>query len=189
MQTRVLYFPAITEKVESIELSSQVKLSEESACYFHEDKKAQCACSQCGRYLCALCDIEFNNEHICSSCIHSNKSKDKAGQYETKRVLHGSIALFVVFAPFATLVLYVFAFLLAPFNIIYLIVTWKKPGPMYSNFKWRNWLAMIGSVAIVVGMIIGMIAIFSNLGDVFHNSAFNDDIYSELDGLNVVEEE
>ena len=37
----------------------------EAACFYHAEKRATVACSACGRFLCALCDLDFSDHHFC----------------------------------------------------------------------------------------------------------------------------
>jgi len=42
---------------------------EQSACFFHPKAVAADACGKCGRFLCAVCDIEVAGSHFCSECL------------------------------------------------------------------------------------------------------------------------
>jgi len=46
---------------------------EDAQCFFHLGKKAVAICASCGRMLCALCDIEQSNGHVCPRCINERK--------------------------------------------------------------------------------------------------------------------
>ena len=37
----------------------------DATCFYHSRKKAVTPCDNCGRFLCALCEIEFRGERWC----------------------------------------------------------------------------------------------------------------------------
>src|SRR5215510_10233298 len=58
-----------------------------SRCFYHEQKKAVIACDGCGRFLCALCDVEFKDQHLCPSCLQSGQSKGQFAMLDNQRIL------------------------------------------------------------------------------------------------------
>jgi len=57
-----------------------IQQAEDAQCFFHPGKQAVEVCSTCGRMVCALCDIEQSNGHICPSCINDRKRVDEDGR-------------------------------------------------------------------------------------------------------------
>ena len=47
----------------------------EASCFFHAEKRAAVACESCGRFLCALCDLEMEGRHICPTCLAAGRKK------------------------------------------------------------------------------------------------------------------
>lgn len=41
----------------------------DAACFFHPGKRAEAACDQCGRYVCALCQLELDGRTSCPACL------------------------------------------------------------------------------------------------------------------------
>src|SRR6187549_347010 len=74
---QVYAFPALFRPVEAGKTGDLVIVDGESSCFYHPEKKAVVTCSYCGRFLCALCDVDFNGEHLCPPCIESGKKKGK----------------------------------------------------------------------------------------------------------------
>ena len=52
-------------------------MDKEASCFYHPRKKAVIPCSACGRFLCALCDVKFNGNHLCPACLEKGKTKRK----------------------------------------------------------------------------------------------------------------
>ena len=57
----------------------------EASCFFHPEKRAAIACESCGRFLCALCDLEVESSHICPSCLSAGRKKGKQGERRPPR--------------------------------------------------------------------------------------------------------
>ncbi len=55
-------FPALIRPPEVH--SGEVLLEKEASCFFHDNKKAALSCGICGRFICSLCDIEFDGRHL-----------------------------------------------------------------------------------------------------------------------------
>ena len=65
----------------------------EASCFYHPAKKAVLPCESCGRFLCAVCDVEMNGQHLCPACLASGKKKGRLKQLENRRTLYDSLAL------------------------------------------------------------------------------------------------
>lgn len=43
--------------------------ADEATCFVHAEKRAESACDQCGRFMCALCEIRVGDRHLCPQCF------------------------------------------------------------------------------------------------------------------------
>jgi hypothetical protein len=110
-----------------------------TSCFYHPNKKAVVPCALCGRFLCSLCDIDFNEQHLCSSCIEAGKKKRKIRNLENSRVLYDSIALYLAVIP----LLFVWPTILtAPASIFYSVRHWKSPSGIIPRSKVRFVIAI-----------------------------------------------
>ena len=149
-------FPAqFREKAEGHEAQT-ILVEGESACFYHADKKAAAACETCGRFLCALCDIELKGQHLCVSCIQAGASKGKMAHLKRDAILYDEIALAVAVLP---LLIFYFTFITAPAAIVLTILWWKKPLGVLPRRRWRFVLAFLIALAEVAGWIIGIAAL------------------------------
>jgi uncharacterized paraquat-inducible protein A len=85
-------FPAILQSPAAAAPASLV-VEGESSCFYHPAKKAVIVCDNCGRFLCALCDLDLNGRHVCPVCLESGQKKSKFKDLENSRVLWDKLAL------------------------------------------------------------------------------------------------
>jgi hypothetical protein len=134
-------FPALQKDISSRH-AENIILDAEAGCFFHPQKKAVVACATCGRFLCSLCDIEFDGGHICASCLEAGKKKKKIKNLETHRVLYDNIALSTAILP---LIVWPFTIITAPISIYVAIRYWNAPTSIIPRTKVRYMLAIVFS--------------------------------------------
>ena len=123
-----------------------VALSDQATCFFHPDKAFQACCQRCGRFVCALCDLELGAEHICPACFergrtHSGGDVSKA-EWRYRDVLYDSIAVTVGWA----WILFWPVIVAAIPSVITLHVKYRKAPRSYliPRSGWRFWAAYVG---------------------------------------------
>jgi|SRR3972149_12231326 len=132
-------FPALQKDISS-QPAENIGLDSEAGCFFHPQKKAVVVCATCGRFLCSLCDIEFDGGHICAACLEAGKKKKKIKNLETHRVLFDSIALSTAILP---LLIFWLTIITAPISIYLAIRHWKTPTSIVRRTKVRFILAIV----------------------------------------------
>lgn len=139
VSVRALVYPSLFTAPDAASTGEALLIENETSCFFHPQKRAVVSCDLCGRFLCSLCDIEFNNQHVCSSCIEAGKKKRKIRNLENTRVLYDSIALYLAVIP----VLFVWPTVLtAPASIFYSLRHWKSPSGIIPRSKVRFIIAI-----------------------------------------------
>jgi len=97
-------------------------------------------CDGCGRFLCALCDVELSGQHFCAPCLETGQRKRTLTQLETRRVLYDNIALALAILP----VLSCFLFpVTSPLAIAVAIWGWRKPSSLLPRTRVRFVLAIL----------------------------------------------
>ena len=152
-------FPALLK--ERDDHQSGVRSEEgEATCFQHLSKRAEAECSQCGRFLCGLCSIEFGGKTWCPACIAGATEKRNDVRLENKRVLYDSIALSLATLP---ILLYPVMALTAPAAIYVSLRYWRRPGSMVRRSKWRFVVAILLALVelvlialIIVGLVIAV---------------------------------
>jgi uncharacterized paraquat-inducible protein A len=102
-----------------------VSSDEDASCYFHPRKKAVVPCANCGRFLCALCDLEFENRHLCPTCVETSRTKASAADKAIVRehMRYDYQALMLTAFPF----FWWTAPITAPLGLYYALRYWNGP--------------------------------------------------------------
>lgn len=121
-------------------------LSDQATCFFHPEKVFQACCQRCGRFVCALCDLQLGAEHVCPACFERGRAGSDAGKAEWRHrdVLYDSIALTLGWGWILVWPVFVVAF---P-AVIFLHVKYRKAPRSYliPRSGWRFWAAYAGLV-------------------------------------------
>jgi hypothetical protein len=140
-------FPAFHRPPDQVKTGEAVVAETESACFYHAQKRAVVPCDSCGRFLCALCDIELNNQHLCPSCVESGRTKGKLKNLDNKRTIYPDMALQLCLVP-----------LTAPYVIYLGIRYWNAPGSVpRGSLRTRFTLALVLAGIECVGLILLLI--------------------------------
>jgi hypothetical protein len=94
----------------------------ESSCFYHPAKKASVVCQGCGRFLCALCDLELNGRHVCPVCLESGQKKAKFKDLENTRVLWDRMAVAVAVLP----LIFIWTSVIGAPVALYLVIRYRK---------------------------------------------------------------
>ncbi|MGD9158289.1 MAG: hypothetical protein PVG39_07785 [Desulfobacteraceae bacterium] len=133
-------FPAVNKKFTGEASGELLLMDDESSCFYHPNKQAVSACSQCGRFLCSLCDVDFNDQHMCISCIESGKKKGKISNLEDRRVRYDNATLGLAVLP---LLIWPFTLLTAPLAVFLVFLYWNKPSGIIRKSRIRMVIAFI----------------------------------------------
>jgi hypothetical protein len=148
MRTLVEVYPALLAPRETKGVGELIVDDKEASCFYHPGKKAEAHCSYCGRFLCALCDVDFDGKHLCSACIQAGRTKGTIEEFRVAGKAHWLIGLHCAVA--GLLFPYLGAFFV-PAAFYYAIHYRKHPGspvpPERSWFVWTMVLATLGALA------------------------------------------
>jgi hypothetical protein len=145
----VRVFPALFA-APSAPAISESALDGEAACFDHPSKRAVAACHRCGRFVCQLCSVEFDDQVWCPSCVAGGKGQSKAVYLEPSRTLYDSIALAV---PLASLIFWPLTIITGPGTVVFAAMTWKRPLSLVRKRRWRFVLAILIGMAETAGWI------------------------------------
>ena len=157
---QIFVFPSLFRKIEGAQAGEIVSGEQEASCFYHPQKKAVVPCDGCGAFLCALCDVPFDNQHLCPRCLEKGKEKGKFKKLENQRVLYDDIAVTLAIFP---MILFWLTCLTAPATLFVAIRYWKAPSSVIPRGKFRMILAMVIASLQILGWIFG-IAYFATRG-------------------------
>lgn len=146
---RVELFPAYFRELAKGSAGEALVIDTEASCFYHPQKKASVVCASCGRFLCALCDLELEGAHYCSSCLETAKEKGKIATIENRRHLYDDIALLL---SLGGILIFYFSPVTAPISIYLAVKHWKKPTSIVRRqSKWRFITAIVLSSLQLLG--------------------------------------
>jgi len=148
-EIRVRAFPALFRS-QPAPVEGDLTVAGEAGCFYHPEKRAVVTCHLCGRFLCALCNVDFKNQNWCPGCLEASSRKRKGIDFENHRVLYDSIAL--AFAIFPFLFLFWPSLIGAPVALYISIRHWKSPGSILPRTKVRFVIAILLALGQLVAM-------------------------------------
>lgn len=138
---QIRFWPIVRQNTNAVSA-----ISEQATCFFHPDKAFQACCNRCGRFVCALCDLQLGAEHVCPTCFergraHSGAEAGKA-EWRYRDVLYDSIAVTVGWV----WILFWPTIVVALPAVIFLHVKYRKAPRSYliPRSGWRFWAAYAG---------------------------------------------
>jgi len=150
-------FPALVKEVAAGQSGETLLDDEESSCFYHPAKKAIRPCDACGRFLCALCDIDVNGEHWCPACFEKGVKKGKKEHLKKENIYYDDIAVSVAIVPLLIFYLTLFT---APIALYIALRHWNTPLSAAPRGRWRFVVAIVFSVLEIAGWATGITMIF-----------------------------
>jgi len=142
-------FPALFRPVAAGSTGETLFSAEEAACFYHPQKRALVPCDSCGRFLCALCDVELNGRHLCPNCLQTGRKKGKLRDLENERVRYDRVALTTSVLP---LLFWPATLISAPAALYLSIRHWNSPPSLVQRYtKVRFVVAILFSLVQVAG--------------------------------------
>src|SRR4029077_2679455 len=80
VELMIAAFPALRRGIGTGQVGGLGLLEGEAACFYHPERRATVPCDSCGRFLCALCDVDWGGKHFCPGCLESGKRKDAVSE-------------------------------------------------------------------------------------------------------------
>ena len=136
VEGRALVYPAIF-RLRATSAGEAIQVDGESACFVHEGKRAVTACDSCGRFVCALCRIEWGSRVLCPACV--NAAEARTDLLTRSRPLYDTMALAVALG---SLVLFTISILTAPVALYLGIRALRSPRSLVPRTMVRAWIAL-----------------------------------------------
>ncbi len=140
-------FPALTvDRPRAV--PQAVLVAEHATCFFHAENQAESVCEGCGRFVCAVCAVDFGGRRICPPCIASARETD--AQAVTQRTLFDGIALALAVLP---ILLWPLTLVTGPAALVLAILGWRKPRSLVAPRRTKLVLAGVLGLGQVVAWI------------------------------------
>lgn len=147
--TRLLVFPAFFRPKETGRTAPVAMPEGEATCFFHPDKRAHVTCDGCGRFLCALCDLDVYEAHLCPQCLEAGERKRTVKSLERGRTRYDQIISALLVLPL------VLCWILLPVTALValglVIWKWNAPISLVDNARLRLVVCSIVAVVELVG--------------------------------------
>ena len=121
-------FPAFLAAPREGRTGEVIGLDDLSSCFFHPDRRAIVPCGECGRFLCALCDLEIEGRHLCPTCLEAGRKKASLAVFRTAHTRWDNIAFLLAVVPPVTVFGWYFSMFTAPAAIFISIWKWRSTG-------------------------------------------------------------
>lgn len=133
-EVAVTVFPVALRPPKPV-LPERVVTGEEASCYNHAANRAVAPCDECGRFLCALCDLDAGaSGHLCPTCF---ERQETPALHE--RVNYDTVALALVTLP---MLLCWLPIVTTPAALFFAFKFWNAPSPVFPRSRWRLWLTV-----------------------------------------------
>jgi len=150
-------FPAFYRRLQPGK-EGEALIDDQASCFYHPQKKAVVPCDYCGRFLCALCEVELGAKHLCPACVETGRKKGRIVNLDRHRVLHDGVALRLALFPMITVWLTIVT---APIAIYLSIRHWNSPMSAIGRTKVRFILAIVISGFQILAWTAGLIYFIS----------------------------
>jgi hypothetical protein len=153
-------FPALIKPVQNGSTGETLLSESEASCFYHPQKRAATTCEYCGRFLCSLCEIDWNGKFFCPPCIEAGKTKGRMKNLDNRRVLYDNFALSMAVLPVFFLFTIYFTFLTAPIALYISFRYWNAPSSIIPRTKIRFVLAILFASVQILGWMVGIYFLF-----------------------------
>ncbi|PTX97280.1 hypothetical protein DB346_19940 [Verrucomicrobia bacterium LW23] len=148
-------FPA-QFRVDSV-TASEAAVADDSTCFYHPDKRAAVCCDQCGRFICSLCDLEFEGRHVCPACM--NNATEKAVKSTLKNESFNCDWFALLLGAFGQC----FCILTGPATCVLVVLYWNAMSP-YTSPAWYR-------TRMIIAMILGILTTLYSIGNLGYTLA------------------
>jgi len=146
---QVRVFPAAVRS--SVPVPSETALDGEAACFDHPAKRAVAACRHCGRFVCALCSIQFGDEVWCPACVVGRAGAAHRANPDTSCALYDSIAVLI---PWFSLIFWPITIITGPGAVVFSILKWRQPISLVRRNRWRFVVAILTGLGAATGWVL-----------------------------------
>jgi hypothetical protein len=120
-------FPAFLTGPREGHAGEVIGIDELSSCFFHPTRRAVVPCGECGRFLCALCDLEIEGRHLCPPCLEAGRKQASLAVFHTSHTRWDNIAMLLAIVPLVTVIGWYFSMFTSAAAVFISIWKWRSP--------------------------------------------------------------
>ncbi|MBX3177228.1 MAG: B-box zinc finger protein [Candidatus Hydrogenedentes bacterium] len=140
--SRVWVYPALFRETAG-DRGQRLLDESQASCMNHPDKQATVVCDGCGKFLCGLCDVDWNGEHLCAPCVQRRAKGGAAGRGRNAYIHYDSLALGVVLLSIITMPFFGLGGFIAPVTFYVAWRYWREPWRPVPHRRWAMVLAVL----------------------------------------------
>ena len=145
-------FPRFFNNFKGETTSVEASSDNESSCFFHPEKLAVSHCSECGRFLCSLCELNIEGSILCPACLERLDQEKRLKTFTNQVTFWDSITLSMAILP---MLIWFLTIITAPLTLIYIWRHFKdNRNYIIPRKRWRFYLAGLIAGAQITGWII-----------------------------------
>lgn len=133
-----------------------VLVAEHATCFYHGENQAETVCEGCGRFVCAVCAVDFGGRRICPPCIAAARETD--ARAVSQRTLFDGIALALAVLP---ILFWPLTLATAPAALGVAVIGWRKPRSLVAPRRTKLVVAGVLALAQVVGWILVFVSLWT----------------------------
>ncbi|RPI29507.1 MAG: hypothetical protein EHM61_01325 [Acidobacteria bacterium] len=131
----------------------------EAGCFNHPGRQATIECEGCGRFLCALCDMEARGRHLCPLCFDKKRVEGNLSQLPDRITRYDRIALAVTLLPM--LFCCGPSLVTVPVALFIVIKYWTAPGSERPSVRRTMVFSLVLGVMQILFLVLWMYVVFT----------------------------
>ncbi len=157
----VRVYPAASATVSVDQGPDAARKEEQAGCFYHPGRPAEVVCAGCGRFICALCEVDLQHRHFCPACVRQQMEKEESAEIVRAHVRFDKIAFYLAIVP---LFVWPATLLTGPAAMIMGIRYWNRPVSLVTTGRPRlaaavlvGGLQTLGWLSLVVVVLAGIL--------------------------------
>ncbi len=157
----VRVYPAASTAASVAQVPDAARDEAQAGCFYHPGRPAEVVCAGCGRFICALCEVELRNRHFCPACVRQRMEKEDTAEMVRGHVRFDKIAFYLAIVP---LFFWPVTLFTGPAAVIMGIRYWNRPVSLVTSGRTRltaaflvGGLQVVGWLSLVVIILAGIL--------------------------------
>ncbi len=149
LPAEILLFSAFYREDENRHAVLQA-LTGDATCFNHPERQALSVCDNCGRLLCGVCSIAFNERTLCAACLHREQAQaERDGKgFNARRSRFDQMALTAIVV---SVFVWPLSFVTASYALYLSVRHWRTPLSLLPYSRWRFVVASLMAIGILAG--------------------------------------